>query len=131
MVLKVLDRRFDWLRRAGRELAEFGAPAIDLFRAAVYWDEASERLAELILDQYSTDEADILFERVSAFDVAFLAVALAAQERDEGWYEVAAAKLIARYDRMLTRVRESRSLPNVRLSLPSGFASYSDADPGL
>jgi hypothetical protein len=124
------EKRFGWLCVAEREFRDLGAPATNLVRADRYWEEALELVEELILDQYTAEDADIILNRVSAFDVAFLSVALALQERSEGdgWYEVAVAKLVSRYDHMLKRAREQRSLPNVRLSLRG---SYSDADPGL
>jgi hypothetical protein len=126
----VLSDRFGWLRAADRELAELGAPPVSLARAEFYWEEAAGQLVELVLDEYGDEfPEDVLLSRLTAYDVAFVALALTAQERDEGWYDVALGKFLKRYERRIERVREQRALPrDVKLSF---WPSVSDADPGL
>jgi predicted Zn-dependent peptidase len=120
--------RFGWLKRADRELEELGAPPVSLARAEVYWDEAAERLVELVLDEFGNEfPEDVLFSRVTAYDIALIALALAAQERDEGWYDVALSKCRERFERRFNRVREQRNLPNVNLSL-RWFDCHSDCE---
>jgi hypothetical protein len=122
--------RLGWLKSADREFADMGAPPVDLFRAEFYWHEASEILAELVLDEYGKEfSEDVLFARVTAYDIALLALALAAQERDEGWYDVVLQKILQRYERRIERVREQRTLPNIVGLSIRGWES--DADPGL
>jgi hypothetical protein len=127
------DRRFGWLKRADQELAGLGAPPVNLARASLYWDDACEVIAELILDEYGSEfPENILFERVSPYDIALIALALTLQERDDGWYNAVIGGFLRRYQRRIDRVRESASsncLPrDVRLSIRY---RDSDADPGL
>jgi len=128
---RLVERRFQWLRSADREFEELGGPSVNLGAAEVYWDEAWELLQTAILEEYGNEypESD-LFMLVTAYDVALLALALAAQMRDDGWYDVVLGKFLERYERRVNRLREKRSLPNpnIRLSL-RGWDS--DADPGL
>jgi hypothetical protein len=122
--------RLDWLKSADREFADMGAPAVDLTRAELYWDEASEILTELVLDEYGNEfSEDVLFARVTLYDIALFALALAAQERDDGWYDVVLQKFLERYERRIERVREQRTLPNIVGLSIRGWES--DADPGL
>jgi hypothetical protein len=127
---ELYERRLAWLKRADKELADLGAPAINLARAEAHWEEAWEALVESVVDEYGTEfSEEILLAHVSAYDVALIALALAAQERDEGWYDVILGRFIDRYRRRIDRAREQRALPNVRLSLR--HTDVSDADPGL
>ena len=129
----VYNDRLGWIKRADREFESLGAPPVNYVRAEFYWEDAAERLVELVLDEYGDEfSEDTLLARVTPYDVALTALALAAQERSGGedWYEVALGAFLTRYARRIARVRDQRTLPNTSLSIwPSDY--HSDADPGL
>jgi hypothetical protein len=134
VVDRLIERRLQWLRSADHEFEELGAPVVNLAAAEAYWEDAWERLQEAVLDEYGSEfpENDLLL-RITAYDVALLALAMAVQVRDDRWYDVVLGRFLERYDRRVRYLREQRSLrslPNdeTRLSL-RGWPS--DADPGL
>jgi hypothetical protein len=123
------ERRLRWLRSADQEFESLGAPVVNLRAAEVYWEAAWEQLSELVLDEYGDElpEADLLLY-ITAYDIALLALALAAEKRDDRWTGVVMERFLERYHSRLNSLRRRQTLPNVRLSL-RGWES--DADPGL
>jgi hypothetical protein len=129
-VVDLVERRLGWLRAADKEFEELGGPVVNLRHAEVYWDEAWERIQEVVLSEYGDvlKESDLLM-MITAYDVALVALSLAVEARDDHWYDVVLERFLERYDRRVNRLAEARAWPhNTRVSL-RGWPS--DADPGL
>jgi len=95
----VQERIAGWIRWAAQQLnVELLASEVDL--GVWLWEDAWGEVYDLIIDQYTADEADRLVETVRAGDLAIMAVALAVQ--DEAVREAAVEKLLHRLDRRLT-----------------------------
>jgi len=126
------ERIQQWVQWGVRQLEGVDeSPYISAGLASSYWDEAYDRLYDLILDEYDADSADVILDRVTTRDVAVMAAALWLEEEEgkSGWIDRAIERLLRRYDAILSRNAEPVA---IRYYGDAYDANYrSDADPGL
>jgi len=98
--MAVQDTIATWVRWAGRQLnIELTTSEVD--KGVFLWEDAYGELYDLIMDQYTLDDADLLIETVRTGDIAIMSVALITN--DEGVRDMVIEKLLHRLDRRLAR----------------------------
>jgi hypothetical protein len=121
------DTIASWVRWAGRQInIELTTSEVD--KGVALWEDAYGELYDLIIDQYTLDDADLLIETVRTGDIALMSVALIANDDDVR--DMVVEKLLDRFDRRLAR--EGREPAYYFRWFGTADKDYrSDADPGL
>jgi hypothetical protein len=123
-----MGRLEEWIAWGYRQLTD-DAPSPSFLThttATSYWEDGYWLVYDLIIDNFSDDEADYLLENIKPHDIAVAAAALMLSRTQDDWLDVVTARLLRRYDWLLAERTRMRHTEAPRVSI---HVSYSDADP--
>jgi hypothetical protein len=123
----VQDRIASWVRWAAQQLDIELTPG-EVANGVYLWEDAYDELYDLVIDQYTADEADVLIDTLRTGDIALMTIALVTQDDDVR--DMVIDKLLSRLDRRLAH--ECREPAYYFRWFGDSAEDYrSDADPGL
>jgi hypothetical protein len=126
-MVQVHDKLASWVRWAAQQLDIELTPG-EVANGVFLWEDAYGDLYDLVIDQYTADEADVLIDTLRTGDIALMTIALVKQDDDVR--DTVIEKLLDRLDRRLAReCREPAYYFRWYGDSPEDYRS--DADTGL